>query len=138
MSRERSEPKMRARRDECPAPSSDGATRLATTPMARREFHARFDHCFRHVYAYVSRRVSDREACERIVSEVLTANLDLLVERTDDWRDLRSIKAFSDRLIELEVAKKESAETPPRQRAVPLWEYCDAPTSGGAENFVSF
>lgn len=95
---------------EDPAPSFDSGARLRAMPVTHQEFSAGFDRYFRRVYAYVSRRVSDRGACERIVREVLTANVALLLEQTDERRSLSSIKAFSDRLIELEGARNASAE----------------------------
>jgi len=72
--------------------------------VTREEFSASFDRCFGRVYAYVFRRVSERESCERIVGEVLAENLDLLMERGDDKHEFGRLKASSDRLIGLESA----------------------------------
>lgn len=91
-----------------PAPRPDSQARLRSEPITRQEFRVRFDRCFSRVYAYVSRRVSDRETCERIVSEVLTASVDLLVQRTDEKQELSWIKALSDRWIALEAASRAS------------------------------
>ena len=77
---------------------------VRTAPVTHEEFSAGFDRCFDRVYAYVYRRVSDRESCERIVGEVLAVNLDLLVERGDEKHELSRLKAASDRLIGLESA----------------------------------
>lgn len=105
-----------AGRDQPPRPESESAprpdseARLRSAPITRQEFRVRFDRCFSRVYVYVSRRVSDRETCERIVSEVLTASVDLLVERTDEKRELSWIKALSDRWIALEAASRASTE----------------------------
>lgn len=98
-----------------PAPCSDSGLRLRAAravPVTRQGFSACFDRYFRPVYAYVSRRVSDKGTCERIVREVLTANVELFVERTDERRRLCTIKAYSDRLIELEDARNASAVMP--------------------------
>jgi hypothetical protein len=67
--------------------------------VTEREFSTGFDRCFARVWAYVSRRVHDRESCERIVREVLTGNLDLLVHRVGQRQELSQLKAASDRLI---------------------------------------
>lgn len=75
------------------------------------KFDAGFDRSFRRVYAYVSRRVNDRESCQRIVRQVLAANLDLLVNGADGARELSRLKAASDRLIESESAKTRNAMT---------------------------
>jgi hypothetical protein len=75
------------------------------TPVTWEEFSADFDRCFNRVYAYVSRRTRDVQSCERIVGQVLEANLDLLAQRGDDRRELRQLKAASDRLIALEAAR---------------------------------
>jgi hypothetical protein len=84
------------------AASSQPVARAA--PVTREEFSASFDRCFDRVYAYVVRRVSDRASCQRIVAEVLAANLDLLAERRDEKHELSRLKAASDRLIGLESA----------------------------------
>ena len=70
-----------------------------TAPPTREVFSARFDRCFGRVYAYVSRRVNDRESCERIVREVLAANLGVLAYGGDERREVGQLKAASDRLI---------------------------------------
>lgn len=76
-----------------------------TAPVTREEFSAAFDRCFARVHAYVSRRVDDAPSCERVVSEVLEANLDLLVDRAGEGREASRLKAASDRLIGVERAR---------------------------------
>jgi len=51
------------------------------------------------LYAYVSRSVAGRQARERIVREVLTENLDLLVGRREEGLEVRRLAATADRLI---------------------------------------
>lgn len=104
-------------------------TRPNATPGVCQEFGVRFDCYFPRVYAYVSRRVSNKGTCERIVSEVLTANVDLFVEGTDERRKLRSLMAFSDRLIELghEERLRQDAE----ESAIGQSERGEAPPAGG-------
>jgi hypothetical protein len=92
-----------------PEAYSDPLVRVAL--VTREGFSADFDRCFGRVYAYVSRRVKDRESCERIVSEVLEANLDLIVDRGDERQELSQLKASSDRLIALESARSHSTGT---------------------------
>ena len=89
----------RSRLEIGPEASSKEAGRAA--PLTRADFSSGFD----RVYAYVSRRVSDRKSCERIVSEVLAANLDLLMDRGDERQELSKLKAALDRLIGLESAR---------------------------------
>ncbi len=86
----------------------------AALEVTREEFSAAFDRCLRRVHAYVSRRVDDRRSCQRVVSEVLTENLDLLVDPGDERREFRQLKESSDRLIALESARSVtvSARTP--------------------------
>lgn len=93
----------RSRLEIGPEASSKEAGRAA--PLTRADFSSGFDRCFDRVYAYVSRRVSDRKSCERIVSEVLAANLDLLMDRGDERQELSKLKAALDRLIGLESAR---------------------------------
>jgi len=88
----------------------------ASTPVARetslaRDFSAGFERCFGRVYAYVSRRVSERTLCECIVREVLTANLDLLVNGSGEPHLLARLQAASDRLIGSEPARSLSTGT---------------------------
>jgi len=67
-------------------------------------FSERFDRCFRRVSFYVSRRVSDRETLERIVTEVLAENLDLFIAQCDQLEELKRLKASADRLLALGAA----------------------------------
>lgn len=81
----------------------------AASAVTREEFFAAFDRCFPRVHAYVSRRVNDSKSVERVVTEVLTENLDLLVDQGDETREASQLKATSDRLIEMESARSLSA-----------------------------
>ena len=63
--------------------------------VTAQEFTTGFDR------AYVSRRVNDRESCERIVREVLAGNLDLLVHPAGQVPERSRLEAASDRLIAL-------------------------------------
>jgi len=110
MTQGRAEGERRSRSESGPEASSDPLVHAA--PVSRKEFSAGFDRCFGRVYAYVSRRVNDRKSCERIVSEILAANLDLLVDRGDERQELSQLKASSDRLIGLESARRLSTGTP--------------------------
>lgn len=67
----------------------------ATAPTWE-EFCAGYDRCFDRVYAYTSRRVKDTRSCERIVSEVLEANVELLVDRGDPRKVFLELKAALD------------------------------------------
>lgn len=78
---------------------------------ARERFSAGFERCFAHIYAYVSLGVSDRKSCERVVSEVLAAHLDLLVGHGYDGRALGRLEASADRLIGLLPATARHAST---------------------------
>lgn len=80
----------------------------------REEFSAAFDRCFSRTHAYVSRRVDDSKSCQRIVSEVLTENLDLLADPGDERRECSQLKASANRLIETEAA---IASPSPRARS---------------------
>ncbi len=51
------------------------------------------------LYAYVSRSVAGRQVRERIVSEVLSENLDLLVGRREGAAEVSRLTAAADRLI---------------------------------------
>ena len=51
------------------------------------------------LYAYVSRSVAGRQIRERIVREVLTENLDLLVGRREAASEVGRLTATADRLI---------------------------------------
>lgn len=76
----------------------------AAPVVTRVAFSAAFDRCFSRTHAYVSRRVHDSKSCQRIVSEVLTENLDLLADPGDERRESSQLKASSDRLIGMEAA----------------------------------
>lgn len=83
---------------------SDLGEETPTAPMLRATFSEAFERCFGRVYAYVSQRLDDRQGLERIVSEVLAANLDLLIERRGEAQEACRLKASADRLIALESA----------------------------------
>ena len=71
-----------------------------------------FDRCFRRVSFYVSRRVNDRESFERIVTEILAGNLDLLIAPCSELEELKRLKASADRLLALGASTSLDAETP--------------------------
>ena len=48
--------------------------------------------------------MNDSKSCQRVVSEVLSENLELLVDPGDERRECSQLKASSDRLIEMEAA----------------------------------
>jgi hypothetical protein len=51
------------------------------------------------LYAYVSRHVAGRQLRERIVREVLSENLDLLVGRREEGSEISRLEATANRLI---------------------------------------
>lgn len=59
----------------------------------------RYDRCRGRVSLYVGRRIHDRGTFERIVSEALQRNVDLLVSKHDELDELRRLRATADRLI---------------------------------------
>jgi len=74
-------------------------------------FSDRFERCFRRVSFYVGRRVNDRESFERIVTDVLAGNLDLLIAQYGEMEELKRLKASADRLLALEAATSPGAGT---------------------------
>lgn len=54
---------------------------------------------FAPLHAYVSRHIEARQVRERIVREVLSENLDLLVGRRDAESEISRLKATANRLI---------------------------------------
>jgi len=54
---------------------------------------------FAPLHAYVSRHIEARQVRERIVREVLSENLDLLVGRRDAESEISRLKAAANRLI---------------------------------------
>jgi hypothetical protein len=90
------------------SPPARSAPPLHEAPVTREAFTAGFDRCFGPVYVYVSRRVSDRPTCERIVRQLLAANLGLLVGRGDESQSSSQLEAAADRLIEAESASSPS------------------------------
>ena len=75
-------------------------------------FSERFDRCFRRVSFYVSRRVSDRETRERIVTRVLVENRELFIGQWDQLEEVKRLKASADRILALEVATSTGAVPP--------------------------
>ena len=63
-----------------------------------------FERCFGRLHTYVGRHTDDRPSLERIVSEVLAANLDLFIGRSDEVQEIRRLKRSADRLIAFESA----------------------------------
>lgn len=59
----------------------------------------RFDRCSGRVAFYVTQRVTDRRTIDRIVTETVESNLDLLVADCDELEELRRLRATVDRLI---------------------------------------
>jgi len=94
-----------APKEENPEAAPVQSERERAAPVTWETFSARFDRSFGRAYAYASRRVKDQASCERIVGELLEANLDLLVDRDDEEQDLRPLKTALDRLIGLELAR---------------------------------
>jgi hypothetical protein len=64
-----------------------------------RIFSDNFERSFRRVFWYVSRRVNDQEILERIVSDVLEENLDILVIQGDAPREADRLRVSANRLI---------------------------------------
>jgi hypothetical protein len=67
-------------------------------------FSERFERCLRRVSFYVNRRVSDRGARGRIVTQVLVENPGLFVAHCDELEELRRLEESADRLLALETA----------------------------------
>lgn len=65
-------------------------------------FSARYERCFRLVYRYVSRHVSDRKEVEVIVETVLTATIELLTRENTEGVLLTRLKRTTD----LELGRK--------------------------------
>ena len=66
-----------------------------------------YERWFDPLYTYVSRHVAGRQLRERIVREVLSENLDLLVGRRDTGLAVRRLEATADRLIADAVTEAE-------------------------------
>jgi hypothetical protein len=60
---------------------------------------AGFDRCSGRVAFYVGQRVQDPAALERIVTEALERNVDLLLGEHDELEELRRLRATADQLI---------------------------------------
>jgi hypothetical protein len=61
------------------------------------EFSRRYERCFRRVFHYVSRRVSDWRSVDEIVASVLAENLELLAVEHGETQELTALKLSSDR-----------------------------------------
>ena len=72
---------------------------LRAIPTAEKLFTEGYERWFNRVYAYVSRRVAGPQVRERIVREVLSENLDLLVGRREEALEVMRLKSTADRLI---------------------------------------
>jgi hypothetical protein len=72
---------------------------LALEDAAHARFSRVFERCFDRLHTYVSRHIGDRRSVERIVSEVLLANLDLFLDRCDEAQEICRLKRSADRLI---------------------------------------
>ena len=72
---------------------------LRTIPTTEERFAEGYERWFSRVYAYVSRRVAGQQIRERIVREVLSENLDLLVGRREEALEVTRLKSTADRLI---------------------------------------
>lgn len=72
---------------------------LALEDAAHARFSKAFERCFDRLHTYVSRHTDDRQSLERIVSEVLLANLDLFLDRHDEAQEICRLKRSADRLL---------------------------------------
>ena len=68
-------------------------------PMTSELFADGYERWSDPLYAYVSRSVAGRQVRERIVREVLSENLDLLVGRREEAAEVSRLEASADRLI---------------------------------------
>lgn len=83
---------------------------LALEDAAHARFSKVFERCFDRLYTYVSRHTDDRHSLERIVSEVLLANLDLFVDWRDEAQEICRLKRSADRLLASTKAQREPKE----------------------------
>jgi hypothetical protein len=72
----------------------------------------RYDRCLGRVAFYVGQRVHDRGACERIVSEALESNVELLVAEHDELEETRRLRATAARLIAMSVGRRPGSGVP--------------------------
>lgn len=101
------------RRSRSASSAAAGSDLVPAPPVTWQEFSAAFDRCFTRVYAYVGRHIRDGASCERVVSEVLAENVDLLVDRGDERQEMIQLKSSSDRLIERESARRSALAVEP-------------------------
>lgn len=59
----------------------------------------RYGRCTGRVAFYVRARIQDRRTFERVVSESIERNIDLLVTEHDELEELRRLRSTADRLI---------------------------------------
>lgn len=95
--------------DALDSPQEGSTPEVADRSISRTAFLLAFVRSFNRVYSYVSRRIDDRETCERVVKEVLVENRALLIEKGDDRDTACRLKASSDRLIRRETAARVAA-----------------------------
>ena len=81
-----------------PSDASAGAT-VRSIPSTTELFASGYQRWFAPLHAYVSRHIEARQVRERIVREVLSENLDLLVGRRDAASEIRRLEATANRLI---------------------------------------
>jgi hypothetical protein len=72
---------------------------VRTIPTTAELFAAGYELWSDPLYAYVSKRVAGRQVRERIVREVLSQNLDLLVGRREEMSEASRLMTSADRLI---------------------------------------
>jgi hypothetical protein len=84
---------------------------LAPEDAAHARFSQVFERCFDRLYTYVTRHTDDRPSLERIVSEVLLANLDLFLDRRDEAHEICRLKRSADRLITATKIQREPKVT---------------------------
>jgi hypothetical protein len=82
-------------------------------------FAARFDRCFGRIAFYVGQRVHDRETFERIVTEVLERNGDLLLVEHNELEELRRLRSTADRLMATSVAGRPGCGSRPSRGSDP-------------------
>jgi hypothetical protein len=82
-------------------------TFVRAIPTTAELFQEGYQRWFDPLYAYVSRYVAGRHVRERIVREVLSENLDLLVGRREKGLEVRRLEATANRLIADAVTEAE-------------------------------
>ena len=85
-------------RVQTPAEASADAV-VRSIPSTKELLASGYQRWFAPLHAYVSRHIEARQVRERIVREVLSENLDLLVGRRDAPSEISRLKATANRLI---------------------------------------